>query len=206
MDNSPNWIQSVQVGSNEEWLFLDSQVPTSSSMLGLSWSTQRLCLDESSDSLPIAAIEIEAKERWTTLNSLDVLHRKGLGVDWSTQNRFKQMRSGLACAKDNDGTIHIWQCNVAGDIFVQQLNINERIGSSQEKAYRDIGVGLYEWINALEENEESLSSPDHFEHSERFFADLILEGSIGNIFRICLLNLTQFYVIRDGEKFKTVFQ
>lgn len=197
MDHSPNWIKSVQVGSDEEWLFLDSQTPSSSSMLGLSWNSQRQCLDNSSDSLPIVTVEIEAQKRWVVLDSLDILHRKGLGIDWSTQNRFNQMLSGLACAKDKDGTVQIWLCNVAGDIFAQQLNVNERIGCSQGKVSEDI-AWLHEWIESVEEIEESLSSPENVEQTERFVASPILEGSMYYIV-IPLPNLTLFIIIRSRE-------
>lgn len=179
MDNPPCWITSVPVGSDTEWLFLDSQMPGSSCMLGLTWGSQRLCLDGSTDSFTTSTIEIEPRDRWTILNTLEMAQRKGLGLDWSVQNRFHQNRCGITCDKDSDGNVHIWQSTVAGDVFVQQFNVNERIGSSQQKSFEAASAWLSEWIQSVEENEEWPSSTPRVDQTERFIADVLLEGNIG---------------------------
>lgn len=107
-----------------------------------------------------------------------MLQERGLGLDWVIQNRFNQMRSGIACEKESDGTIQIWQCTVAGDIFSQQLNPNKRIGPSHQTATRTFFNQLRDWMEAIEENEElnaSLSS-NHFDQNEQFGAEVLVDG------------------------------
>lgn len=178
MNNPPHWITSISIDSDKEWLFLDSTVPTSSAVLGLSWGNKPFCLGSSNDSFPVAVVEIEPAERWTPLNTLEVAHQKGFGTDWSIQNRFNAMRSGMACDKDIDGSIHILQCNVAGDIFTQHLNVNEETGARQQKTSANFVNWLTEWIDAVEENEETSLSPGHVDQTERYIANGILEGSV----------------------------
>ncbi|KZS17395.1 Uncharacterized protein APZ42_017024 [Daphnia magna] len=177
LSNSPDWISIVPVSPEKDWIFLDSQVPNSSGKIGLSWNNQGLCLD-GSIKLPVTSVEIEPRYRWTALDTLEVLQERGLGLDWVIQNRFNQMRSGIACEKESDGTIQIWQCTVAGDIFSQQLNPNKRIGPSHQTATRTFFNQLSDWMEAIEENEElnaSLSS-NHFDQNEQFGAEVLVDG------------------------------
>ncbi|XP_046652320.1 uncharacterized protein LOC124343166 isoform X2 [Daphnia pulicaria] len=153
LESPPDWISTVQLGPDKDWIFLDSQNPASSGMVGLSWNNQENCLDLMND-LPVVSVEFEPRIRWSVLDTFGAIQQRGLGLDWSIQNRFKQMRSGIACDKDSDGTIQIWQCTVAGDLFSQQLNPSKRIGPSQQKATHLFFTQLSDWTEAVEQIEE----------------------------------------------------
>ncbi len=170
MDNPPSWIASVQVGSDKDWVFLDSRSASSSGIIGLSWGSQCLSLEGSSVLAP--SIEIEPRKRWTAIDTLEHFQRKGLGIEWCTQNRFKQMRSGLACDKENDGTIQLWQCTIAGDVFSQQLDVNGRIGPNQQKVSQTFVSWLPEWMNAVRKIEEESPMSNPIDSTELFKGDI----------------------------------
>ena len=176
MECPPNWIESVQVCSDKEWLFLDSQAAASSCMLGLSWGSQQFCLKGSSVLAP--SIEIEPRKRWTSIDTLEFFQLRGLGLEWCTQNRFKEMRSGLACDKENDGTIQIWQCTFAGDVFSQQVNVNERIGPNQQKVSKTFVNWVPKWMDAVREIEEDSSTANQIIPANELF-----ESTIGTNFK-----------------------
>ena len=77
----------------------------------------------SSVSLEVPSIEVEPQLRASITDTLDRLHMNGQGLDWSLQNRFKQLINGVTCDVDDD-VVHTWVCSAAGDIFGQQMNVN----------------------------------------------------------------------------------
>lgn len=147
-------------------------------MVGLSWNNQDNCQD-GMDELPIVSVEIEPRVRWNVFDNFEVIQQRGLGLDWSIQNRFKQMRSGIACDKDVDGTIQIWQCTVAGDIFSQQLNPSKRIGASQQKTSDTFFKQMSDWIEVVEQIEELDASVSQwlYNQNEESDAEIIIDGS-----------------------------
>ena len=147
-------------------------------MVGLSWNNQDNCQD-GMDELPIVSVEIEPRVRWNVFDNFEVIQQRGLGLGWSIQNRFKQMRSGIACDKDVDGTIQIWQCTVAGDIFSQQLNPSKRIGPSQQKTSDTFFKQMNDWIEVVEQIEELDASVSqwHYNQNEESDAEILIDGT-----------------------------
>lgn len=178
LESPPDWISTVQLGPDKDWIFLDSQNPASSGMVGLSWNNQENCLDLMND-LPVVSVEFEPRIRWSVLDTFGAIQQRGLGLDWSIQNRFKQMRSGIACDKDSDGTIQIWQCTVAGDLFSQQLNSSKRIGPSQQKATHLFFSQLSDWTEAVEQIEElnASLSQNLFDQTEECDAEKLKDSN-----------------------------
>lgn len=160
MKSPPAWITSLQVGADTEWLFLDSQDPGYSCMLGITWGSQRLCLDESiTDSFPVPIIEIEPIDRLTVLNTLTAVRSKAVGLEDCVYNRFKQARTGVTCDRDSDGSVQIWQSNVVGDVYVQKFNLNEKIEFSQQRSIENVFPWLSEWVNDVEKIESVRTLP-----------------------------------------------
>lgn len=176
MDHPPFWITSVQVNSEKDWVFLDSEYPVSSGIVGLGWTSQRLCLDPSSDSMPFVNFEYEPKERSNISNTIDVLQtstiKNNVGMDWYVENRLNEFRTGLFCDKGGDGVVHIWQCNAVGDVFVQQLNLANT--ETELETSTTVMRRLAEWSAAIQVDEV----PSTVEQNEQTCLTDVLESII----------------------------
>lgn len=156
MSSPPCWITSLQVDVDTEWLFLDSEEPDSSCMLGLTWGSERFCLHESiTDCFPVSTIGIKT-DRLNVLDTLSLIRRqrKDTGIERCVTNRFKQARTGVACDSDSDGTVKIWQSTVVGDVFVQKFNFKENTGySQQDESIENVLTRLSDWIDRVKQIE-----------------------------------------------------
>lgn len=156
----PHWMSTVCVGADQEWLFLESQFPNAAGMLSLRWCNEPYTSSPSSTTFSAAAISVQPTFRKTSSTTLrHVQESKGWGLDWSIQKRFEQPITGLTCHLIKDNTINIWNCTAAGDIFVQQLALDEReIGPSQTSS-SNFADRMKEWLSGAEESESSAFTP-----------------------------------------------
>ena len=164
MNQPPLWISIADMGSEKEWLFLDSQSPDSSCTMGFNWIDVPFVYRSSSLALnlkhPAPVIEIEPRARSTIQDTAEHLfsHFLGEGMDWAVHNRLSQCLSGVTCDRADDGTVNIWQCTVVGDIFLQQLNINQSAESSRASSEFLVNRSK-EWIKRAGEIETLNRTP-----------------------------------------------
>lgn len=175
MDAEPCWLSSVAVGPDKEWLFLDAVHPSCSGVVGYNWTTQRYAAT-SNETMPAVNIQIESRSRLTPINTLECLRYQAIGLDWAVKNRFEQQRSGVICDKESDGTILSWQCNAAGDVFVQQLNVNEKYGFTDQVKSSEFTSWMSEWTDAVVEFEDTPTTSTSVEQSEHFNCEDIMKG------------------------------
>lgn len=175
MDSEPFWLSPVSVGSDKEWLFLDSLRPNCSAVVGYSWSSQRYTAN-SSETMPAVGIEIECRSRFSVMDTLDHLRSEAMGLDWAVKNRFEQQRCGVVCDKESNGTVMTWQCNAAGDIFVQQLDINKNYGFEDQIKSCRFTNWMSEWTDAVVEFEETPTMSTSVDQSEHFNSGDIMKG------------------------------